>query len=182
VGIIVPIISGFAALITGGLAAWFGEVLKHPEAKRKTETLRARAEKLNLSLKEAVTLISEMQNEVQLNQELVVKLRTDVERYDKLAKRAEKLNSSLQNAVTLINEMQDEVQLNQELVAKLRTDVERYDNLAKLEEEEVESVVQVLRSELQREGRKSFWQGVGINFFFFVLGSVVTAAITLTLT
>jgi len=100
------VISAIAALIAGGLAAWVGERLKRPEAKGKTETLK---------------------------------------------ERADKLNASLQNAVTLINEMQSQVQLNQQLVVRLQTDVERYDNLVKLKKEEVESVIQVFRSELQSE-------------------------------
>jgi t-SNARE complex subunit (syntaxin) len=103
------------------------------------------------------------------------------EKTETLKERAGRLNSSLQNAISLINEMQNQVQLNQELVVKLQTDVERYDKLVKLKKEEVESVVQVLRSELHSESRKSFWMGVGVNFLFFVLGSGVTAAITLTL-
>jgi predicted flap endonuclease-1-like 5' DNA nuclease len=57
---------------------------------------------------------------------------------------------------------------------KLQEDVKTYKEIAALKQSEVQSVAQLLRGELRREGRRSFWSGFALNLLFFVLGAVVT--------
>jgi t-SNARE complex subunit (syntaxin) len=94
--------------------------------------------------------------------------------------RVKKLSQSLQEAVTLISEIESEIKERTTLAEKLQLDIKTYDRLVQLKKPEVEAISQLLRGELQKEGRKSFWQGFAINFLFFVLGAV-TSVITSTL-
>lgn len=57
---------------------------------------------------------------------------------------------------------------------RLRDDCRRYDTLAQLKGTEVEAVVQSLRGELRREGKRSFLQAVALNLFFFLAGLAVS--------
>ena len=56
-------------------------------------------------------------------------------------------------------------------VEKLKEEAE---TIISLTEEQVKAVRTTLNNELQKEGRKSFWQGVIVNFVFFVLGAIVS--------
>lgn len=88
--------------------------------------------------------------------------------------RIEKLSKALTDATGLIGNIQRELTERSRLVAKLREDCNRYDELAKLKSSEVEAVVQSLRGEIKQEGKRSFWQSVGLNFLFFIAGILVT--------
>jgi hypothetical protein len=88
--------------------------------------------------------------------------------------RIEKLSKALTDATSLIGSIERELTERSRLVEKLREDCNRYDELAKLKSSEVEAVVQSLRGEIQQEGKRSFWQSVGLNFLFFVAGILVT--------
>ena len=88
--------------------------------------------------------------------------------------RIEKLSKALTDATGLIGNIERELTERSRLVEKLREDCDRYDELAKLKSSEVEAVVQSLRGEIRQEGKRSFWQSVGLNFLFFVAGILVT--------
>ena len=51
---------------------------------------------------------------------------------------------------------------------------EQAETIISLTEEQVKAVRTTLNNELQKEGRKSFWQGVIVNFVFFVSGAIVS--------
>ena len=84
--------------------------------------------------------------------------------------RIRRLTTSLSEAVDLIDGIEKEIDSRQTLVGRLQKDVKRYTKLAALKKGEVEAVAQSLRGEIQREERRSFWQNVGLNAFFFGLG------------
>lgn len=90
------------------------------------------------------------------------------------SERIEKLSKALTDATGLIGNIERELTERHHLVEKLRADCERYDELANLKSSEVEAVVQSLRGEIRQEGKRSFWQSVGLNFLFFVAGILVT--------
>jgi len=90
------------------------------------------------------------------------------------AVRIEKLFQALSESTRMIASIERELNERSGLVQRLRDDCKRYDELAKLKGAEVEAVVQSLRGELRKEGKRSFWQAVGLNFLFFLAGVVVS--------
>lgn len=91
-----------------------------------------------------------------------------------IEERAEDLSRSLKEASRLVDQMQSDIQSRQAIVTKLRNDLATYDKLAALKKEEVEAVAQALRGEIDRNARRSFWEGVGVNFGFFFLGVIAS--------
>jgi len=65
------------------------------------------------------------------------------------------------------------------LAKKLQNDIEQYNEIVKLKKPEVEAVSQLLRAELVREGKKSFWIGFSIKLLFFILGAVASILISI---
>ena len=88
-----------------------------------------------------------------------------------LEERVDRLTNSLKDATRLISNIENEIQARSRVATELQKDVERYNQLSELKKPEVEAVAQVLRGELAKEGSKSFWKGVAINFVFFLLGA-----------
>ena len=88
------------------------------------------------------------------------------------------LTSALSESAHLIDNIQGEIDKRHKLVTKLKEDHEHFENLIKLKESEIEAVAQLLRGELQKEGKNSFLKGVIVNLIFFVLGSGVSLVIT----
>jgi peptidoglycan hydrolase CwlO-like protein len=92
--------------------------------------------------------------------------------------RISRLTSSLREATELIGQIEREIEERQSLAVKLQSDIETYNRLVELKQSEVEAVAQLLRGELHRERRRSFWENAALNFFFFVLGVIVTIVLT----
>ena len=111
--------------------------------------------------------------------EFIVKRRWLRRRPESLAHRVEILSKSLADATALIDTISNEIAARTRLVEKLRQDEARYDELLHLKKSEVDAIVQVLRGELEEQGRKSFWSGVGVNFVFFLLGVIVSLVISI---
>lgn len=88
-----------------------------------------------------------------------------------LEQRIEKLTSALKESSRLVSEVESEIQSRQKLVSELQQDADRYKQLITLNQEQVDAVAQVLKGELRKEGTKSFWLGVLVNFIFFILGA-----------
>ena len=94
-----------------------------------------------------------------------------------LEQRIDKLTTALKESSRLVSEVESEIQSRQRLVSELQQDAERYKNLITLNQEQVDAVAQVLKGELRKEGRKSFWLGVFVNFVFFLLGAALSWAL-----
>jgi len=92
--------------------------------------------------------------------------------------RIQRLTTSLREATELIGNIESEINGRSALADKLRSDVETYSKIVQLKKPEVEAVAQLLREELKREGRRSFWKGFATNFVFFLLGAIATGIIT----
>jgi len=96
-----------------------------------------------------------------------------------IEERIKKLTSSLQESTNLIAEVESEISERSTLVEKLKKDAETYEQLVKLKGPEVEAVAQLLRGELKKEGSRSFWKGVIVNFMFFALGLIASVVVNL---
>jgi hypothetical protein len=92
--------------------------------------------------------------------------------------RVNRLTSALTEATRTIEEIEREMRERQSTVDRLRRDAETYERLKEVNREEVEAVAEVLDVRLQKEGRRSFWVNVAMNFGFFVLGAVVSIITT----
>jgi TolA-binding protein len=95
-----------------------------------------------------------------------------------LEDRITKLTNALRESSHLVAEVEGEIKSRQNLVLELKKDAEKYQQLVTLNKEQVDAVAQLLQGELRKEGSKSFWKGVGVNFVFFVLGALVSWAMT----
>ena len=91
--------------------------------------------------------------------------------------RIRRLTASLQEAAQLIDNIESEITARSVLAENLQKDIETYNKLVELKKPEVEAVAQLLRGELKREGRRSFWTGFALNFLFFALGVTATIII-----
>jgi hypothetical protein len=99
-------------------------------------------------------------------------------RAQSLKEKITNLTMALQDSATLISQIEIEINERRSLVEKLEGDAKRYNEIAKLKQSEVEAVAQVLRGDIQRENRKSFWQQLTINFLFFLLGVIMTIVLS----
>jgi len=88
--------------------------------------------------------------------------------------RINKLSNALKESGRLVGEVEDEIAKRQALVVELQRDADRYRKLVAINREQVEAVAQLLQGELRKEGRKSFWGGVIVNFVFFCLGALLS--------
>lgn len=88
------------------------------------------------------------------------------------------LTSSLRDATRLIERIEGDIKERHIFASKLQQEVETYSNLAKLKQPEIEAVANLVRGELHKERRRSFWENAALGFFFFLLGVVSTVALS----
>lgn len=75
-------------------------------------------------------------------------------------------------------EVEARIEAGRRRITHIETEIAEYQALAGLAREEAAAVAQLLRQELRREGRRGVWQEIGINFGFFILGAVLTLALS----
>ncbi len=88
--------------------------------------------------------------------------------------RVKKLTRSLHEALSLIKSIEGEIKARSTLASQLQNDIDTYNKLVDVKKPEVEAIAQLLRGELKKEGRSSFWKGVLTNFLFFILGAAAS--------
>lgn len=93
---------------------------------------------------------------------------------DNITSRIEKVTKVLDGSAQEINVLQIELEKRIKLVEKLQEEAKEAENIITLTEAQVKAVKTTLNKELQKESRKSFWQGVAVNFIFFILGALVS--------
>ena len=91
-----------------------------------------------------------------------------------LEDRINKLTTALKESSRLVTEVETEIQSRQHLVSELHKDAEKYQRLISLNQDQVDSVAQLLQGELRKEGNISFWKGVVVNFVFFIMGAALS--------
>lgn len=100
--------------------------------------------------------------------------RKNVRKEDDISSRIKDVSTVLEKSVQELSELQTELEERVKMVEKLKEEAEQAETIISLTEEQVKAVRITLNSELQKEGRKSFWQGVTVNFIFFVLGAIIS--------
>lgn len=93
---------------------------------------------------------------------------------DNITSRIKNVSTMLESSVQELGGLQAELEERVKMVEKLKEEAEQAETIISLTEEQVKAVRTTLNRELQRESQKSFWQGVAVNFIFFVLGAVVS--------
>lgn len=93
--------------------------------------------------------------------------------------RVKHLTKSLDESIALISSIESEIKARSALAKELESDIDRYNKLVELKKPEVEAIAQLLRGELAKEGKGSFWRGFAVNFLFFVLGAGASLLITI---
>lgn len=101
--------------------------------------------------------------------------RKNINKEDDITSRIKDVSTVLENSVQELGELQTELEERVKMVEKLKEEAE---TIISLTEEQVKAVRTTLNNELQKEGRKSFWQGVIVNFVFFVLGAIVSCIVS----
>ena len=100
--------------------------------------------------------------------------RKNINKEDDITSRIKDVSTVLENSVQESGELQIELEERVKMVEKLKEEAEQAETIISLTEEQVKAVRTTLNNELQKEGRKSFWQGVIVNFVFFVSGAIVS--------
>jgi hypothetical protein len=100
---------------------------------------------------------------------------------ERVPERVDRLTATLADAMRALaatsEELQQEVDRGQQLVAKLEADARTYEELARVNRVQAEAVATLVRSELETEGRRSFWKGFAMNLGFFLAGVVVSVLV-----
>jgi len=96
------------------------------------------------------------------------------EKKETLEDKISKFTNSLKETSAIITQIESEIEERSKIAKKLQKDIKIYDEAIKAKESEVEAIAQVFRGELIKEGNKSFWKGVFVNFAFFILGAIFT--------
>ena len=102
-------------------------------------------------------------------------------REETIEDRVRHLTKSLDEATALIGNIESEIKARSQLATELQRDIDQYNKLVEIKKPEVEAIAQLLRGELKKEGRATFWKGFAINFGFFILGAAASLIITLLL-
>jgi len=91
-----------------------------------------------------------------------------------LPERAVRLRVALHEATFLMEELTREISARQAALEDVQGEVERYEQLRALGPKQIAALDAHLAATYKSEARKSFWQGVGVNAVFFILGVVAT--------
>lgn len=76
--------------------------------------------------------------------------------------------------MTELDLLQKELGQRIELVEILKKEADQAEQIISLTEEQVKAFKNTLNQELEKESKKSFWQGVLVNFVFFILGAIAS--------
>lgn len=85
--------------------------------------------------------------------------------------RIRELSESLLSATETITQIENEINKRQELVVDLEAKAKLATDLYNTNRGQLDAVAAVLRGELARDERSTFWWGVGQNIVFMILGA-----------
>lgn len=92
-------------------------------------------------------------------------------------KRVAAAAQALRETVQLLDDLERDIETRARRRADLEAQIAEDEQLAKLSHEQAEAVRELLSEEvgdqLSKSGRRTFWQGVVVNFVFFLLGAGV---------
>lgn len=93
------------------------------------------------------------------------------EQQEDISVRIKLVTDVLSDSIVELDLLQKELGKRIELVEKLKNEADQAEQIIKLTEGQVKAFKNTLNQELQKESKKSFWQGVLVNFIFFILGA-----------
>ena len=104
--------------------------------------------------------------------------RKNINKKDEITSRIKDVSTVLKSSAQELGELQTELEKRVKMVEKLKEEAEQAETIISLTDEQVKAIRTTLNNELQKEGRKSFWQGVIVNLVFFVLGAIVSYVVS----
>lgn len=96
------------------------------------------------------------------------------DRIKSVTDRIKSVTDVLSNSMDELDSLQKELEQRIKLVDKLKAEADQAEQIISMTEEQVNAIRKTLNQELQKEGKKSFWQGVAVNFVFFLLGAIAS--------
>ena len=91
-----------------------------------------------------------------------------------IAEKIKSISASLsKSAIELVN-MQEQLKERIAFVEDLTIQAKRAEEIASLNKGQLNAVNEILSTNLKKEGRRSLWQGIVINFIFFILGAAAS--------
>ena len=95
-----------------------------------------------------------------------------------IAIKIQAISKSLSNSSNELIDIENQLKERISFVENLNTQAQKAEHIASLNQEQVNAINDLLGDNLKKESRKSFWQGVIVNFIFFVLGATVSFIIS----
>lgn len=99
-----------------------------------------------------------------------------------IEKRVDQLAVLLRDSTTLLEELTAEMEARAATVEQMKAEAKHAERLAEIHKEHQEAVARLLRAELARQGRRTFWEGAVINLavggLFFIAGVFATFALS----
>ena len=95
-----------------------------------------------------------------------------------ISDRIKSVTDILSNSMNELDLLQKELGQRIELVEKLKNEADQAEQIISMTEEQVKAFKSSLNQELEKESKKSFGQGVLVNFFFFILGAIASYIIS----
>jgi len=87
--------------------------------------------------------------------------------------------TTLQRTTALLAEIEEAMQDRQKLARELQHQIDRDEKLAGLTKQQSEAVVGTVQKIIRREGKRTFFRTVLINFVYFLAGAVTTFIIAI---
>lgn len=87
-------------------------------------------------------------------------------RHGTLEQRLETAAAQMASSRELLDGVESELAARQASLVRLRAEAQDWRDLAKIKKGEADAVTRLLRREVDRSGRRSFWQGLALNVGF----------------
>ena len=91
-----------------------------------------------------------------------------------IAAKIKSISDSLHKSAVELDDMQKQIKERIAFVEELSEKARQATEIASLSKKQISAVNDILSNNLKQEGRRSFWEGVLVNFVFFVLGAIVS--------
>ena len=92
------------------------------------------------------------------------------------------ISDSLSKSAGELVDLQEQLKERIAFVEDLSAQAKKAEDIASLNKDQLDAVSEILNANLKKEGKRSFWQGVLVNFIFFILGAVVSYIVAVYLT
>ena len=100
--------------------------------------------------------------------------RKELKKKEDIASKIKTISGALNQSAKDLIEMQEALEKRIAFVEDLNAQAQKAERIASLNQEQVNAVNDILNASLKKEGRRNFWQGVLVNFIYFVLGAVTS--------